>query len=196
MLTAATTAGTISARLQGYQEVPLTLVLGLTTTASALHGMLSWDVTDRCLPCIGVPRLAAAPAGQRDDPPGQPCAAGAAGRQRALAGPALQVRIGAGFALWGLSVGLLCQHVLPLPGLLLISLQTSCLGTSAPLKPNPRPAWAIPFPACPACFLMCSQAIVSQLTDSFLNHHYSTGCISQGLRVSWHSRHSGAGAGT
>jgi hypothetical protein len=43
---------------------------------------------------------------------------------------------------------------------------------------------------------MCSQAIVSQLTDSFLNHHYSTGCISQGLRVSWHSRHSGAGAGT
>ena len=49
MLTAATTAGTISARLQGYQEVPLTLVLGLTTTASALHGMLSWDVTDRCM---------------------------------------------------------------------------------------------------------------------------------------------------
>ena len=38
---------------------------------------------------------------------------------------------------------------------------------------------------------MCSQAIVSQLTDSFLNHHYSTGCISQGLRVSWHSRQSG-----
>ena len=29
--------------------MPLTLVLGLTTTATALHGMLSSEVTDRCM---------------------------------------------------------------------------------------------------------------------------------------------------
>ncbi len=35
--------------LQAYREVPLTLVLGLTTSADALQGLLPSDVTDICL---------------------------------------------------------------------------------------------------------------------------------------------------
>lgn len=36
-------------QLQVYQDLPLTLVLGLTTTAAALHSLLDSEVIDRCM---------------------------------------------------------------------------------------------------------------------------------------------------
>ena len=93
------------------------------------------------------------------------------GVNRVLPGARLHACWGPG---WAASDMLLsARYGAPKPAALLFA-ATPTSPWQAPTPPWPPP----PLPP-----LGCSHSIVARLTDAFLNHYYSTGCIAQGLRV-------------